>query len=397
MSPPRREGGTIRQVGRPARTAGVRTTVKVTIERGTLLKALSHVQSVVERRNTIPILSNVLLRADGGTLSLTATDLDIEIIEKVPADTEQSGGATTAASVLFDIVKKLPDGGQVQLEKTGTGRLKVTAGTSEFALAILPEDDFPSLPQAEDGQRFHVGTDELARLIDKARFAMSQEETRYYLNGIYMHAYEEEGHASLRAVATDGHRLARLDSKLPQGAEGLKGIIIPRKAVIELRRLLDDAGSTVEMLVAPGRVRFTFEDIAFTTKLIDGTFPDYARVIPQGNDKLMRVAPTDFAKAVDRVSTVSADKTRSVKLALEADKLTLDVNSPETGTATEELAVDYAAEAIEIGFNARYLLDITSQIDGDTVTFAFADTASPTVIRDEEDENALYVLMPLRV
>jgi DNA polymerase-3 subunit beta len=371
--------------------------VKVTIERGTLLKALSHVQSVVERRNTIPILSNVLLRADGGTLSLTATDLDIEIVEKVPADTEQPGGATTAAGVLFDIVKKLPDGTQVQLEKTGTGRLKLTAGTSEFALAILPEDDFPSLPQAEDGQRFHVGTDDLARLIDKARFAMSQEETRYYLNGIYMHAFEEDGHASLRAVATDGHRLARLDSKLPQGAEGLKGIIVPRKAVIELRRLLDDAGSTVEMLVAPGRVRFTFEDIAFTTKLIDGTFPDYARVIPQGNDKLMRVAPGDFAKAVDRVSTVSADKTRSVKLALGADKLTLDVNSPETGTATEELAVDYPGDAIEIGFNARYLLDITSQIDGDTVTFAFADTASPTVIKDDEDEDALYVLMPLRV
>ncbi|GGY49918.1 DNA polymerase III subunit beta [Parvularcula lutaonensis] len=371
--------------------------MKVTIERGTLLKALSHVQSVVERRNTIPILSNVLLRADGGTLSLTATDLDIEIVEHVPADVEQPGAATAAAVTLFDIVKKLPDGTQVQLEKTSMGRLQLTAGHSEFSLAVLPEDDFPVLPQAEGGKSFEVPAEDLSRLIDKARFAMSQEETRYYLNGIYMHASEEGGEKTLRAVATDGHRLARIDADLPQGAEGLEGIIIPRKAVLELRRLLDDAGETVEMQVSSGRVRFAFDDIALTTKLIDGTFPDYARVIPQGNDKLMRVSPAEFAKSVDRVSTVSADKTRSVKLALEGDTLRLNVNSPETGTATEDLGVDYPGEPIEIGFNARYLLDITSQIDGDTMTFAFADTASPTLITDEADERALYVLMPLRV
>jgi DNA polymerase-3 subunit beta len=371
--------------------------VKVTIERGTLLKALSHVQSVVERRNTIPILSHVLLKAEGGTLSLTATDLDIEIVEQVPADAEQSGAATAAALTLFDIVKKLPDGSQVRLEKTSTGRLVLTAGSSEFSLAVLPEDDFPALPQAEDGRRFDIKADELSRLIDKARFAMSQEETRYYLNGIYLHAHEDGGETSLRAVATDGHRLARIDSPLPEGAKGLEGIIIPRKAVVELRRLIDDAGETVEMLVAPGRVRFAFDDIAFTTKLIDGTFPDYARVIPQGNDKLMRVGSTEFAKSVDRVSTVSADKTRSVKLQIENDRLRLNVNSPETGTATEDLAVDYPGEAIEIGFNAKYLLDITGQIDGESAVFAFADTASPTLIRDEGDEQALYVLMPLRV
>ncbi|MEM9840120.1 MAG: DNA polymerase III subunit beta [Pseudomonadota bacterium] len=371
--------------------------MKVTIERGTLLKALSHVQSVVERRNTIPILSNVLLRADGGTLSLTATDLDIEIIEQVPADADQPGAVTAAAVTLFDIVKKLPDGNQVQLERLASGRLRLSSGQSEFSLAVLPEDDFPSLPQADDGQSFTVKTGELARLIDKAKFAMSQEETRYYLNGIYLHAYEDGDTPSLRAVATDGHRLARLDSPLPEGAAGLQGIIIPRKAVIELRRLLDDAGEGVEVLVASGRVRFAFDDITLTTKLIDGTFPDYARVIPEGNDKIMRVSPDEFARSVDRVSTVSADKTRSVKLALEGDKLTLNVNSPETGSATEDLGVDYPGDAIEIGFNARYLLDITSQIDGEAATFAFADTASPTVITDADDPHALYVLMPLRV
>jgi DNA polymerase-3 subunit beta len=371
--------------------------VKVIIERGTLLKALSHVQSVVERRNTIPILSNVLLRAEGGTLSLTATDLDIEIVEHVPADVAQSGAATAAAVTLFDITKKLPDGTQVELERTSNGRLRLSAGSSNFSLAVLPEDDYPALPQAEGGTEFAMPAEELKRLIDKARFAMSQEETRYYLNGIYMHASEDRGQPTLRVVSTDGHRLARLDATLPEGAAGLEGVIIPRKAVLELRRLLDDAEDDVRILSAPGRMRFAFDDIALTTKLIDGTFPDYARVIPQGNDKIMRVAPTAFAKSVDRVSTVSADKTRSVKLALENDRLRLDVNSPETGTATEDLDVDYRGEAIEIGFNARYLLDITSQLDGDTAVFAFADTASPTVITDEADERALYVLMPLRV
>lgn len=371
--------------------------MKVVIERGTLLKALSHVQSVVERRNTIPILSNVLLRAEGGTLSLTATDLDIEIVENVPADAEQPGAATAAAVTLFDIVKKLPDGTQVVLERLPAGRLKLTAPHSEFSLAVLPEDDFPSLPQADEGRRFTIGTAQLARLIDKTKFAMSQEETRYYLNGIYLHAHEADGQTALRAVATDGHRLARLESELPEGAQGLEGIIIPRKAVVELRRLLDDAGDTVDVLVASGRVRFAFDDIMLTTKLIDGTFPDYARVIPQANDKVMRVSPGAFATSVDRVSTISADKTRSVKLALENDRLTLNVNSPETGTATEDLGVDYDGEAIEIGFNARYLLDITGQIDGETATFAFADTASPTLIKDDDDPHALYVLMPLRV
>ncbi|MEM9810101.1 MAG: DNA polymerase III subunit beta [Pseudomonadota bacterium] len=371
--------------------------MKVTIERGTLLKALSHVQSVVERRNTIPILSNVLLRADGGTLSLTATDLDIEIIEKVPADAEQAGSATAAAVTLFDIVKKLPDGSQVVLEKTSDGKLRLSAGQSEFGLAILPEDDFPSLPQAEDGQRFQISATDLGRLIDKARFAMSQEETRYYLNGIYLHAHEDGGTSLLRAVATDGHRLARLDTGLPQGAEGLAGVIVPRKAVLELRRLLDDVGESVDVLVSTGRMSFRFDDIVLTTKLIDGTFPDYARVIPEGNDKIMRVNPAEFAKSVDRVSTVSADKTRSVKLELEGDVLRLNVNSPESGTATEDLTVDYPGDAIEIGFNAKYLLDITAQVDGETATFAFADTASPTVITDEKDPHALYVLMPLRV
>lgn len=374
--------------------------MKITIERTTLLRALSHVQSVVERRNTIPILSNVLMRADGGSVAFTATDLDIEIVERVPADVIAPGAITASAVTLHDIAKKLPDGAQVHLtlERGSQTRLRLAAGNASFALTALPEEDFPTLAafNTDGAVTFSLPAADLRQLIDKTRFAMSQEETRYYLNGIYLHAVKDPAPA-LRAVATDGHRLARVDVDLPAGAADMAGVIVPRKAVIELRRLLDDADSQVELTVAANSVRLRFGDIVLTTKLIDGTFPDYARVIPVNNDRVLRVDNQDFARAVDRVSTVSAEKTRSVKLAAADDQLTLMVNSPDTGTATEQLSVDYSAPALEIGFNARYLIDIADQISGDTALYRFNDSGSPMVVTDASDPRALFVLMPLRV
>ena len=372
--------------------------MKVTIERSALSKALGHVQSVVERRNTIPILSNVLLQAQGGALTLTATDLDIEISENAPADVSAEGATTVSALTLFEIVKRLPDGAQVRLDLSAEeSRLQVSAGRSQFALAVLPDDDFPSLATDDLETRFSMPTDDLRRLLQKTRFAMSQEETRYYLNGVYFHALTESDAPLLRAAATDGHRLARLDAALPDGAGTMPGVIVPRKAIAELGRLLEDAEDNVDISVSTAKIRFGFGAGYLTSKLIDGSFPDYERVIPKGNDNVLRVETKDFAQAVDRVSTVSADRTRSVKMALEADRLRLTVNNPEAGSALEELSVDYGGEPIEIGFNARYLLDVSQQIDGGTATFRLADPSSPTVIIDEEDERALYVLMPLRV
>jgi len=238
---------------------------------------------------------------------------------------------------------------------------------------------------------------ELNRIFAKTRFAMSQEETRYYLNGVYLHVYSEGGRKALRAAATDGHRLARLDAALSAGAEDMPGVIVPRKAVAELGRLLADADEMVEVAVSAAKIRFGFGPGRLTSKLIDGTFPDYERVIPKSNKSLLKVDTKDFSAAVDRVSTVSADRTRSIKLALSTDRLRLTVNNPEAGSAMEELSVDYGGDPLEIGFNARYLLDVATQIEGETTTFRLADPASPTVIVDEEDERALYVLMPLRV
>lgn len=372
--------------------------MKVTVERGALLKSLGHVHRVVERRNTIPILSNVLLRAEDGALSLKATDLDLEVTESLPADVGQPGATTVPAHVLYDIVRKLADGSQVSLETTGdVGQVLIRSGRSRFNLQALPETDFPDLAAGDMGHRFSVPAGELKRLIEKTQFAISTEETRYYLNGIYLHTLESNGRLVLRAVATDGHRLARVETEAPQGAAGMPGVIVPRKAVAEIIKLVDDAGEQVVVELSPTKIRLTLGPVLLMSKLIDGTFPDYQRVIPAGNDKFLTVDKGDFAAAVDRVSTISSERGRAVKLSLAERRLTLSVTNPDSGSAVEEVEVDYEATPLDIGFNARYLLDIAGQLDGDTALFKLADPGSPTVIQDREGASALYVLMPMRV
>jgi DNA polymerase III subunit beta len=372
--------------------------MRLTIERSALLKALNHVQSVVERRNTIPILSNVLLSSQGDNLRLTATDLDIEISESAPAEVERAGQTTAPASYLYDFVRKLPDNAKVKLDVSGDDpRLFISAGKSRLHLPILPAGDFPSMPSDGFETRFEIEPTELGRLIDKTRFAISTEETRYYLNGIFFHTVAESGTAWLRAVATDGHRLALADVTAPKGAQGMPGVIVPRKTINELKRLLDDAADFVEISVSSQKIRFALGDAVLTSKLIDGSFPEYARVIPKGNSKKLVLDNKVFAEAVDRVATVSAERSRSVRLAIEKDKVTLTVNNPDAGVATEDLPAEYADDSLEIGFNARYLLDIAGQVEGENAVFELADSGSPTLVRDEADEKALYVLMPLRV
>lgn len=372
--------------------------MKFSIERAALLKSLGHVQSVVERRNTIPILSNVKLEATNGSLSLNATDMDLDIVERVAANASDTGAITAPAHTLYEIVRKLPEGSDVEFDTSdGGGQMTLRAGRSRFTLSCLPIEDFPVLDEGELPHSFSLSAEDMRTLIDRTRFAISTEETRYYLNGIYIHAAQREGTDVLRAVATDGHRLASVEVPLPDGAKGMPGVIVPRKTVTELRKLIDESSEDITVSLSETKIRFSFDEAVLTSKLIDGTFPDYERVIPTGNDKDMEVERKVFADAVDRVSAISTEKSRAVKLSLSKGTLVLSASSPDAGSATEELEVSYDGGELEVGFNSRYLLDITQQIEGDQAHFVLADAASPTIVREVGDSSALYVLMPMRV
>jgi len=372
--------------------------MKVSIERAALLKAMNRAQGVVERRNTIPVLANVLMEAEGDRLSLRATDLDIEIVEGLPARIDTAGGTTVSAHLLHDILRKLPDGAEVTLSlDPERERLDISAGRSRFHLPTLPRSDFPVMASSEYACSYAAPAILLRTLFDKSKFAVSTEETRYYLNGVYLHVAEAEGRPVLRAVATDGHRLARIDSDLPEGAAQAPGVIVPRKTVAELRKMLDDDEAEIAVSVSETKIRFSANGLTLTSKVIDGAFPDYTRVIPQGNDRRMEVDAREFGRAVDRVATVSQEKSRTVKMTLDEDRLVLSVSAADAGSATEEIDVAYHDAPMEIGFNAKYLSEIAEQIERENAVFLFSDPGAPTLVREGDDASAVYVVMPMRV
>ena len=375
--------------------------MKVTVERAQLLKSLGHVHRVVERRNTIPILGNVLVRAENAKLSLKATDLDLEVTETLAAESGTGGSTTVPAHMFYDIVRKLPDGSQIVLEADGDRAvLAIRAGRSRFTLQTLPENDFPDLAAGDMSHSFNLAAKDVKRLIDRTQFAISTEETRYYLNGIYLHVIQDGKAKVLRAVATDGHRLAQTQVAAPAGALAMSGVILPRKTVGEVQKMVEQAEDAVSVELSQNKVRFVCGPVTITSKLIDGTFPDYQRVIPVNNGKVVTVDKADFAAAVDRVSTVSNDRGRAVKLALGQNRLVMTVINPDSGNAVEEMDVDYpesAGESIEIGFNSKYLLDICKEIPGESAVVKLADPGSPALIASAGETNSLFVIMPMRV
>ncbi len=372
--------------------------MKFTIERANLLKSLSHVQSIVEKRNTIPVLSNVRIEALEDGISFKATDMDTEITEIVDAKITEVGATTAPAHMLYDIVRKLSDGSDVELTfPDEKGQLTIASGRSKFSLSCIGVEDFPVISGDKLPVNFEMSKDELKDVIDRTKFAVSTEETRYYLNGLYIHAKNEGEAKVLRVVATDGHRLACVESPLPKGAENMVGVIVPRKTVAEVRKLLDDANSdVVQVALSENKIRFTMEDVTLTSKLIDGTYPDYERVIPTDNDKNLELGVKELSSAVDRVSVV-AERTRAIKMITAPNHVTITTSSPDLGSAQEEIEAKYDNESLEIGYNFRYLLDILNEVKGDSVRISFADGSSPSVIHDTSDASAIYVLMPMRV
>lgn len=372
--------------------------MQIRIEKGHLARGLAHVQNVVERRNTIPILSNVLLEAANGVLILTATDMDLTVQESLECEVAVEGALTVPAHMMYEIVRRLPDDAMVELSSGGdSGRMNLSAGKAEFSLSTLPREDFPNLAGDSLPQQFMLGAEALRSLIDRTRFAISTEETRYYLNGIYLHTHGEGATATLRGVATDGHRLARVELNQPSGAAGMPGVIIPRKTVGELRKLIDETASDISIELSAASIQFSFDRVRLRSRLIDGTYPDYQGVIPANNQNIMRVSKALFSSAVDRVSTISSDKIRAVKMAVQPGGITVTSTSQETGTGAEEIEADYTGPNLDVGFNARYLMDISSQLEGEIAEFAMDGASTPTLIRDPDDHSALFVIMPMRV
>ncbi|MBR2300189.1 MAG: DNA polymerase III subunit beta [Alphaproteobacteria bacterium] len=372
--------------------------MKFTIERATLLKTLSHMQSIVEKRNTIPVLSNVRLEALADSISFKATDMDTEITEIADAKIAETGATTAPAHMLYDIVRKLSDGAEVELTfPDEKGQLSISSNRSKFSLPTIAVEDFPVISGDTLPINFNMSKEDLKDVIDRTQFAASTEETRYYLNGLYIHAKAEGETKVLRVVATDGHRLACVEAPLPEGAEKMNGVIVPRKTVAEIRKLLDDSTTeSIALSLSENKIRFVLKDITLTSKLIDGTYPDYERVIPTGNDKVLQLSAKELSTAVDRVSVV-AERTRAIKLITAKNHLVITTSSPDLGSALEELEATYDSDALEVGYNFRYLLDILSVIKGDNVELTFSDSSSPSIVRDTADSSAIYVLMPMRV
>jgi DNA polymerase-3 subunit beta len=374
--------------------------MKLTIERQPLLRALGIAHRVIERRNTIPILGNILFTAAAGELSIKAADLDIEIMLSVPCDVETGGQTTIPGHLLHDIVRKVPDKATVSLEIQQQGQITVRSGRSRFTLQTLPAIDYPDIAHGALPCRFSMPAKALLRIIDKTAFAVSTEETRYYLNGIFLHARPGEEGPLLRAASTDGHRLARAMTYMPALIEGdaVPDMIVPRKTVGEIQRLLEGAGDDVIVSCSATKIVVEAGGTRLISKLIDGTFPDYERVIPRGNGKRLIVSKSAFAAMMDRVTTMSSERGRTVKLSLQDGRMVAAVNNPDAGSGSDEIDVVYEAAPLDIGFNSRYMLDILGAIECDETLVQFGTPGDPILISPHGiTSHDLFVLMPVRV
>ncbi len=366
--------------------------MKFSVSREDFLKPLQLVVGVVERRQTLPILSNVLINLNDGQLSLTGTDLEVEIVGHLSlVSPAESGEITVPARKLMDICRSLPDGAEITLSEEG-GRVQVTSGRSRFTLSSLPANEFPNVDDGPGKCEFSIEQSSLKQLIDHTAFAMAQQDVRYYLNGMLL----EVGNDRVRAVATDGHRLAMMDTQIAGLPGELTQVILPRKGVIELSRLLSDEGE-VSMVLGNNHIRIATADFRFTSKLVDGAYPDYDRVLPKGGDKQMVGNREELKHAFSRTAILSNEKYRGVRLLLSEGQLTLVANNPEQEEAQEEVTVNYSSDELEVGFNVSYVIDVLNVLRGETARFTLSDANSSALIEDPENESAVYVVMPMRL
>ena len=371
--------------------------MKISVEKNKFFRSLSHVQSIVEKKNTLPILSNILLEAKDNNLILSATDMDLSITDKINCSIMEEGSTTVSAHTLYDIIRKLPDSNEVEIISNDGKIMSLRSGKSKFSLGCLPREDFPIIEIGDLENELSIDSQKFLKLIDKTRFAVSNEETRYFLNGIYFHSIKENDINLLSVVATDGHRLAKFDFDSKENNKKIPAVIIPKKTVNELFKILADYEGLIKINLNSNKIVFFVGESILISKLIDGNFPDYKRVIPTDNNNILKVNRQDLSFAIDRVSTIVSDKLPVIKLKIMNNLMNLSSANNENGTATEDIVVKYDGDEMDIGFNSKYILEMINNLEDDNIILKFKDSSSPVTASEASNPNLIYVLMPMRV
>ena len=367
------------------------------VKRDILLKSLNFVQGVVEKKNTLPILSNVLLQLKDKKLSIVATDLDIifyDEIDNVKIITE--GSTTTSASILFDILRKISSNSELRFELKSENKLSLKSDNVDFNLLCLPVDNFPTFADEFEGHEINLNSNKFLKLLNKTKISISNDDTRHYLNGVYIHVTENQGRNFLTGVATDSHRLSSSSLEI-ENITNFSTLILPRKTVYQLCSILSEFGEAITMQCSENKIKFSIGNIKLVSKVIDGKFPDYRKVVPTNNEKTLIVSSKDFISSIERVASVSVDRKEGVKLVINKDNVQLSVNSANSGDGNEKIEARFNSENLNISFNSKYLIDIASEVEDKNLKINLKDSVSPVLIEDVSDKNSYYVIMPMKI
>ena len=366
------------------------------IKRDVLLKSLNFVLGVVEKKNTLPILSNVLLQLKEKKLSIVATDLDIIFYDEInEVKIINEGSTTTSAAIIFDILRKIPSNSEISFELKSENKLSLKSDNADFNLLCLPTDNFPTFTDEFDGNEISIDNNKFLKLLNKTKISISNDDTRHYLNGVFLHITEGHGRNFLTGVATDSHRLSSSSLEIENSA--FNSLILPRKTVFQLCSLLSETSEKILIQSSDNKIKFSIGNIKLISKVIDGKFPDYKKVVPTGNDKTLVVSSKDFINSIERVASVSLDRKEGVKLLINKDNIQLSVNSANSGDGNEKIKAEFSSQNLNISFNSKYLIDIASEVEDKNLKINFKDSVSPVLIEDNSDKNSYYVIMPMKI
>ena len=371
--------------------------MEFSINRDIFLKSLSHAYGIIEKKTTLPILSNVLIEAKNKKIKIIATDLDIIYSEEILVeDIKKEGSTTTSVSILYDILRKLEPNSKVELNLLSPNKLKLISGNSKFNLLCLPSDNFPLSEEDISDKTFEISSQQLLKLLNKTKISISNDETRHYLNGIYLHKIQLENKSFLCGVATDSHRLSSSSVEIASSAN-IESIILPKKTIFQLISLLEQTNNPIKISNNKSKIKFEMDIGVLISKVIDGRFPDYNKVIPKDNDKTLEIKLNDFKNSIDRVTTVSSDRKEGLKMFITKDNLQLTVNNPNSGEGVENIKAKFNSSDLNISFNSRYLSDIASLIENESIVINLKDSGSPVLIKDFLDKNSFHVVMPMKI